>query len=63
LSGDEIILTEDPSKKQSESEDETIDDSFDSSYSEEIKEHLDKVNMDPWYYIYTNYVNPASKKK
>ena len=30
-----------------------------------IQEHLENVNMDPWYYIYQVYVNPSvgSKKK
>jgi len=30
-----------------------------------IQEHLENVNMDPWYYIYQVYVNPhvGSKKK
>jgi hypothetical protein len=23
-----------------------------------IQEHLDTINMDPWYYIYQLYVNP-----
>jgi len=29
-----------------------------------IQEHLENINMDPWYYIYQVYVNPpvGSKK-
>jgi len=34
-----------------------------SLHAEEIKKNLDDVNMDPWYYIYENYVNPTTKKK
>jgi len=34
-----------------------------SLHSNEIKENLDSVNMDPWYYIYENYVNPDLKKR
>ncbi len=26
-----------------------------------ILEHLENVNMDPWYYIYQVYVNPQGK--
>jgi len=26
-----------------------------------IQEHLENINMDPWYIIYQVYVNPASK--
>ena len=26
-----------------------------------IQEHLENINMDPWYYIYQNYVNPREK--
>ena len=26
-----------------------------------IQEHLENVNMDPWYYIYQVYVNPTQK--
>lgn len=26
-----------------------------------IQEHLENINMDPWYFIYQVYVNPASK--
>lgn len=33
-----------------------------SLHSEEIKENLNNVNMDPWFYIYENYVNPNPKK-
>ncbi|MDH3765526.1 MAG: hypothetical protein OER82_06920 [Nitrosopumilus sp.] len=32
-------------------------------HSEAIKENLDNVNMEAWYYIYQNYVNPGLKKK
>ena len=30
-----------------------------------IQEHLENINMDPWYFIYQVYVNPppADKKK
>jgi len=30
-----------------------------------IQEHLENINMDPWYYIYQVYVNPpvGNKKK
>ena len=34
-----------------------------SLHSEEIRENLEGVSMDPWYYIYENYVNPVPKKK
>lgn len=34
-----------------------------SLHSEAIKENLDNVNMEPWYYIYENYVNLSLKKK
>lgn len=34
-----------------------------SLHSEEIKENLDNINMDAWYYIYQNYVNTELKKK
>jgi len=34
-----------------------------SLHSEAIKENLDHVNMEPWYYIYENYVNPGLKRK
>jgi hypothetical protein len=27
----------------------------------EIREHLDSINMDPWYIIYGKYINPKSK--
>jgi len=37
-------------------------DTFDWSYSNEIQDYLDSVNLDPWYYIYENYVNPPPKK-
>jgi len=49
-------------KKQDSADKNIVTDSFDSSYSNEIKDHLSNVNMDPWYYIYGNYVNPPSKK-
>ena len=39
-----------------------LNDTFDLSYSEKIIKHLDNVNMDPWFYIYSNYVNPSPKK-
>ncbi len=28
-----------------------------------IQEHLENVNMDPWYYIYQVYVNPPDRSK
>ncbi len=28
-----------------------------------IQEHLENINMDPWYYIYQVYVNPPDKNK
>jgi hypothetical protein len=28
-----------------------------------IQEHLENINMDPWYYIYQVYVNPSEKSK
>ena len=34
-----------------------------SLHSQEIKENLDSVNMDAWFYIYENYVNPPPKKE
>ncbi|MCA9827214.1 MAG: hypothetical protein KC444_02320 [Nitrosopumilus sp.] len=34
-----------------------------SLHSEEIRANLEGVSMDPWYYIYENYVNPVPKKK
>ena len=27
----------------------------------EISNHLDSINMDPWYIIYGKYINPKSK--
>ena len=27
-----------------------------------IQEHLESINMDAWYYIYSVYVNPQKKK-
>jgi len=39
-------------------------DSSDSSlHSDAIKKNLDGVNMEPWYYIYGNFINPELKKK
>ena len=26
-----------------------------------IQKHLENINMDPWYFIYQNYVNPTHK--
>jgi len=60
--GDEFTMTDRPAKKENLPNNNNLNDSFDSSYSNEIKDHLSKVNMDPWYYIYGNYVNPPSKK-
>ncbi len=37
----------------------TIDSSL---HSQEIKENLGEVNMEAWYYIYENFVNPDPKK-
>ncbi len=28
-----------------------------------IQEHLENINMDPWYYIYQVYVNPPDKSE
>jgi len=28
-----------------------------------IQEHLENINMDPWYYIYQVYVNPPALSK
>ena len=28
-----------------------------------IQEHLENINMDPWYFIYQNYVNPPEKNE
>jgi hypothetical protein len=28
-----------------------------------IQEHLENINMDPWYYIYQVYVNPPAANK
>jgi len=28
-----------------------------------IQEHLENINMDPWYFIYQNYVNPREKSE
>ena len=61
MRGDECRITNKPTKKDIV-ENNIINDSFDSSYSDEIKEHLSRVNMDPWFYIYANYVNPTLKK-
>lgn len=33
-----------------------------SLHSKEIEENLDGVNMEAWFYIYENYVNPSPKK-
>jgi len=33
-----------------------------SLHSKEIQENLDNINMDPWFYIYQNFVNPSPKK-
>lgn len=61
MRGDDCTITINPTKKDNV-EKNIINDSFDSFYSDEIEEHLGKVNMDPWYYIYANYVNPTLKK-
>jgi len=34
-----------------------------SKKGKEIEEHLAGVNMDPWYYIYENYIQNPSKEK
>jgi hypothetical protein len=51
-------LTKDIKKKEKGIADVTT-----SLHSNEIKKNLDSVNMDPWYHIYENYVNPTAKKK
>lgn len=28
-----------------------------------IEEHLSSVNLDPWYYIYENFINPRQATK
>ena len=28
-----------------------------------IQEHLENINMDPWYFIYQVYVNPTGKSQ
>ena len=28
-----------------------------------IQEHLENINMEPWYYIYQVYVNPPDRSK
>jgi len=30
---------------------------------EMIRKHLENVNMEPWYFIYQNYVNPPHKNE
>jgi len=50
------------STKDNTSKSNVNNDTFDVSYSNQIMRHLDKVNMDPWYYIYSNYVNSPTKK-
>jgi len=59
LQGDELKIKS-RSTKQDNTENKIANDS--SLHSEAIKENLDNVNMDPWYYIYENYVNPNPKK-
>jgi len=41
------------------------DEQKNSSEGKIIQEHLESINMDPWFYIYQVYVNPPdlSKKK
>lgn len=34
-----------------------------SKKGEIIQRHLENVNMDPWYYIYQNYVKSPQKKE
>jgi len=34
-----------------------------SKKGKEIEEHLAGVNMDPWYYIYENYIQNEPKEK
>ncbi|MDH3313185.1 MAG: hypothetical protein OEM28_08565 [Nitrosopumilus sp.] len=29
----------------------------------EIEEHLNSINMDPWFYIYENYIKDEPKEK
>ncbi len=38
------------------------DDEIQTEKGKEIREHLDSINMDPWYIIYGKYINPKSKK-
>jgi len=62
LEGDEYMVSNKQTKNQKDSESNETKDSFDMSYSNKILKHLENVNMDPWYYIYSNYVNPTSNK-
>jgi hypothetical protein len=55
-------LVSSKSPKEINSKSNISNDTFDVSYSDKIIRHLDKVNMEPWFYIYSNYVNPSSKK-
>ena len=62
--GDKFMAGDNPIKKKHDDvKNDIANDSFDYSYSNEIKEHLNSVNMDPWYYVYENYVNPDLKKR
>jgi len=56
-----IIIMGDARKKYVKDEDNSTHDL--SLHSNDIKENLENVNMDAWYYIYENYVNPELKKK
>ncbi len=48
-------------KKHNSTANKIIAISFDLSYSDELKEHLSNVNMEPWFYIYENYVRNKPK--
>mgnify|MGYP005660018089 CR=1 FL=1 len=34
---------------------------FQNEKGKELSDHLDSINMDPWYIIYGKYINPKSK--
>jgi len=60
--GNKFVMSN-PVKKQGNVKNNISNEPFNFSlHSNEIKDNLDKINMDPWYYIYENYVNPDSKK-
>jgi len=41
----------------------SIDDEEPANEGKIIQEHLENINMEPWYYIYQVYVNPPDKAK